>query len=204
MAVSRFGMFVFNVFTSIFGICSLFISSFCYSYSIDEPQTAKAEYSTLTIVFMWILIISMCIPIQILEHMRNMDPFNYFCLPFTTSLSADSLMLSRQMVMVIFDLFLVMICIVSYSYLLVFITKQKRIEALKSVSKRKEKLQKFAIRMAVLILSTSFTWVPVLVVQILVVLQVTITPDIYLWCLMVAFPVNLIIDPVLLIRTMII
>ena len=108
--------------------------------------------------------------------------------------------------MVIFDVLLVTIRIVSYSYLLVFITKQKRIKGLESVSrpKRKEKLQKFAIPMTVLILSTSFTWVPVLVVQILVTLQVTITLNIYLWCLMVTFPVNLIIDPVLLIRSTIV
>ena len=151
-------------------------------------------------VITWILIIAICITKEILEHMRNMDPFDYFCLPFTSSLSIDPLILSIQIVMVIVDVFLVVICIVSYSYLLVFITKQRRNKALKSVRKRKEKLQRFAIRMAVLILSTVFTWLPVLVVQILVVFQVTITPDMCLWCLMLTFPVNLIIDPVLLIR----
>ena len=158
----------------------------------------------LQVVFMWVLIISMCIPVQVLEHMRNMDPLNYFCLPFTTSRSADPLILSIQIVVVIFDILFVMICIVSYSYLLVFNSKQKRIKALKSVSKRKDKLRRFAIRMTVFILSTSFTWIPVLVVQILVLFQMTITPDIYLWCLLVTFPVNLIIDPVLLIRSVII
>ena len=137
-------------------------------FAIHIPSVSHRETSQntvlLQVVCMWIVIILVCIPVQILEHMRNMDPFNYFCLPFTTSLSADPLILSIQIVMIIFDVLVVMICIVSYSYLLVFFTKQRRIKALKSVSKRKEKLQKSAIRMTVLILSTSFTWVPVLIV----------------------------------------
>ena len=100
-------------------------------FAIHIPSMSRREASRntvlLQVVFMWILIISICIPVQILEHMRNMDPFNYLCLPFTTSLSADPLILSIQIVMVIFDVFLVMICVVSYSYLLVFITKQKKL-----------------------------------------------------------------------------
>ena len=177
-------------------------------FAIHIPSMLRSEASQntvfLQVLLIWVLIIPMCTPVQVVEHMQNMDLFNYFCLPFTTSLSADPLILSIQIVILIFDVLFVMICIVSYRYLLVFNSKQKRIKTLKYVSKRKEKLQKFAIRMTVLILSTSFTWIPVLVVQILVVLQITIPPDIYLWCLMVTFPVNLIIDPVLLIRSVIV
>ena len=108
-------------------------------FAIHIPSMIHKEVGQKTafgqVVITWILIIAMCITKEILEHMRNMDPFNYFCLPFTTFLSTNPLILSIQIVMVIFDIFLVMICIVSYSYLLVFITKQRRNKALKSVRK---------------------------------------------------------------------
>ena len=135
--------------------------------------------------------------------MQNIDPFNYLCLPFTTSLSSDPAMLSIQIMMVILNFLLVLTCIISYSYLLAFISKQRR-DTLKSVREHQKKLMRSAIRMTVPILSTSFTWIPVLVIQILVLFEVTISPNIYLWCLMVTFPINLIIDPVLLIRNVVV
>ena len=93
-----------------------------------------------------------------------------------------------------------MITIISYGYLLVFTIKRRRNKALQSVSKRKDKLQKLGARLTVLILSTALTWTPVICVQILVLLQITILPKIYFWCILVSFPINLTIDPILLIR----
>ena len=173
-------------------------------YAIHIPSLTRRDYSRKTVfgqlVILWIFIISVSIPLHILEHVQKIDPFNYFCLPFTTSLSSDPTTLSIQIMVIILNFLLVLTCIISYSYLLVFISKKKRDQALKSVAKRQKKLMRSAIRMTVPILSTSFTWIPVLIIQILVLFQVTISPNIYLWCLMVTFPINLIIDPVLLIR----
>ena len=173
-------------------------------FAIHIPSLTHKESSKKTvfgqIVILWILILSVCIPVQVLEHVQNLDPFNYFCLPFATSLSSDAATLSIHIMMVILNVLLVLTCIISYSYLLVFISKKKRDEHLKHISKRQKKLTRSAIRMTVPILSTSFTWTPVLMVQILVLFQVTISPNIYLWCLMSTFLINLIIDPVLLIR----
>ena len=177
-------------------------------YAIHIPSLTHRDSSLKKVsgqlVILWISIISVCIPVQILEHMQNIDPFNYFCLPFTTSLSSDPATLSIQVVMVILNFLLVLTCIISYSYLLAFISKQKRNKALKCVRKRQEKLTRSAIRMTVPILSTSLTWFPVLIIQILVLFQVTISPNIYFWCLIVTFAVNLIIDPVLLLRNIVV
>ena len=177
-------------------------------FAIHIPSVTHKKASKKTvfgqIVTLWILILSVCIPVQVMEHVQNLDPLNYFCLPFTTSLSSDPTTLSIQIVMVILNVLLVMTCIISYSYLLAFISKKKRDENLKHISKRQKKLTRSAVRMTVPILSTSFTWIPVLMVQILVLFQVTISPNIYLWCLMSTFPINLIIDPVLLIRNIVV
>ena len=176
-------------------------------FAIHVPSVTHKKSSKKSvfgqIVILWILILSVCIPVQVMEHVQNLDPFNYFCLPFTSLLS-DPTTLSIQIVMVILNALLVMTCIISYSYLLAFISKKKRDENLKHISQRQKKLTRSAIRMTVPILSTSFTWIPVLMIQILVLFQLTISPNIYLWCLMSTFPINLIIDPVLLIRNIIV
>ena len=134
--------------------------------------------------------------------MRNIDPFNYFCFPFTTSFPSDPLILSLQSVLLISDIILIIVTIVCHGYLLVFIIRRSKNKTLQSVDKRKERLQKLAARLTVLILSTVLTWIPVVCVQILVLAKITISPNIYFWCILVSFPINLTIDPILLIRNM--
>ena len=112
-------------------------------FAIHIPSLTRRDSSQKTVfgqlVILWILIISMSIPIQILEHVQNVDLFNYFCLPFTTSLSSDPATLSIQIMTVILNFLLVLTCIISYSYLLVFISKRKRDKALKSIRQRQKK-----------------------------------------------------------------
>ena len=151
-------------------------------------------------IMIWLIITFICITVQILEHMFSMDPFNYFCFPFTTLFPSNSLVLSLRIVILIWDSFLVMITIVSYGYLLAFTIRRGRNKELQFVSKRKEMLQKLEARLTVLILSTVLTWIPVLCLQILVLLHITILPNIYFWCILVSFLINLIIDPILQFR----
>ena len=163
----------------------------------SSPKAVLGEISV-----SWIIVTSICISLQILEYMHNVDPFNYFCFPFTTALPSEPIVLSLQIATLALDNLLVMVCLVSYGSLLVFTIKEKRSKALKSISTRQERLRKFATRVTILILSTILTWMPILSVQVLVLLRIPIIPDIYLWCVLVSIPVNLIIDPVLLIRSM--
>ena len=88
-----------------------------------------------------------------------------------------------------------------YGYLLMFTIKRRKSEDLQSVNKSKEKLHKFGARLIILILSSVLTWIPVLCVQILVLFQIPVLQDIYLWCVLTSFPVNLSIDPSLLINS---
>ena len=175
-------------------------------FAIHIPSIIRREYNWKTTFFqitiVWLLITSTCIAVQIVEHMQGSDPYNYFCFPFTTLFPSDPLILGLQIVMVMLDNLLVMVCVISYGYLLVFTIRKRRNKTLQSISKRKGKLQKLGARLTVLLLSTVLTWIPILTVQILVLIKITISPNIYFWCICVSFPVNLIIDPILLIRNM--
>ena len=167
---------------------------------ISKKSSLKA--TSFKIISIWIIITSFCITLQVLEHMYNTDPYNYFCFPFTTSVPSDPLILSLQSASLILDVILIMVSIISYVYLLVFTIRRSKNKTLQNVDKRKERLQKLAARLTILILSTVLTWMPIVCVQIVVLLKITILPDIYFWCILVSFPTTLIIDPILLIRNM--
>ena len=184
----------------VFAVCLSIHFAIHIPLVIHRESNQKATF--FQIMILWFVVTSIGIAVQILEHIHATDPFNYFCFPFTTKFPSDTLILSLQSIMLILDSFLVIATIASYGYLLVFTIRQGRNKALQPVGKRKEKLQKLGSRLTVLILSTVLTWIPILCVQILVLLQITVLPNIYFWCVLVSFPVNLIIDPILLIRTM--
>ena len=115
-------------------------------FAIHIPSITKRKSKLKTTVFqiilMWFLITSICVTVQVLELIHNIDPSNYFCFPFTTVFPSDPLMLSLQTVVVLLDILLVMVTIVSYGYLLMFTIGRRRNEALQSVDKRRAKLQK--------------------------------------------------------------
>ena len=46
MELYQFRMLIRSVITSIFGICSLLVGSFCYPYSIPDPQRIQPENSS--------------------------------------------------------------------------------------------------------------------------------------------------------------
>ena len=164
------------------------------------PRKSGLKASIFQIIMSWLSVTSICTAVQILEYEHNSDPFNYFCFPFTTLFASNPLILGSQIAMLILDSLLLLATIVSYLYLLVFAIRRRRNKILQSVGKRREKLQKLAARLTLLILSTVLTWLPILCLQILVLVQITILPTIYLWCILGSLPVNLIIDPILLIR----
>ena len=166
------------------------------------PRKSSLKATFFQIIVMWFFIASICIAVQVLEQMRDIDPFNYFCFPFTTSFRSDPLILSLQSVLLVLDIILIIVIIVCHGYLLVFTIRRSKNKTLQSVGKRQERLQKLGSRLTVLIMSTILTWIPVVCVQILVLAKVTILPNIYFWCILVSLPVNLIIDPILLIRNM--
>ena len=131
------------------------------------PQKSSQKATVFQIIIMWLIITSISITLQVLEQMRNIDPFNYFCFPFTTLFPSDPLILSLQSVLLILNVILIMVTAVSYLYLLVFTIRRSKNKTLQCVDKRKERLQKLGARLTVLRLSTVLSWMPVLCVQTL-------------------------------------
>ena len=195
-----------SLFSTSSRLCLAFALCLSVHFAIHIPSVIPIKSSRkatfLKITVPWLIITSMCIVVQVLEHMRNSDPFNYFCFPFTTSFPSDPLILSLQIVLLTLDIILIIDTIICNGYLLVFAIRRSRSKTLQSVGQRKERLQKLATRLTVLILSTILTWIPIVCVQVLVLTKITISPNIYFWCILVSFSVNLIIDPILLIRNM--
>ena len=194
---------------SLFSVSSRLCLSFALCLSVHFafhipsviPRKSSLKATTLKIIVIWLIITSVCIGLQVLEHLQSSDLFNYFCFPFTL-FPSDPLILSLQSVLLIVDIILIIVTIVCHCYLLVFTIRRSKNKTLQSVGKRKERLQRLGARLYVLILSTVLTWIPVFCVQILVLAKITILPNIYFWCILVSFPINLIIDPILLIRNM--
>ena len=195
---------------SLFSVSSRLCLAFAFCLSIHFaihitsviPRKSSLKATVFQIIAVWLITTSICITVQVLEYMRNSDPFNYFCFPFTTLFPSDPLILGLQSLVLILDIILIIVIIICHGYLLVFTIRRTKNKTSQCVSKCKERLQKLGARVAVLILSTVLTWMPVVFLQILVLMKITILPDIYFWCIMVSFPINLIIDPILLIRNM--
>ena len=187
-------------------LCLAFALCLSVHFAIHIPSVMERKSSLkatlFQIIVIWLIIAAICVTLQVLEQMLNIDPLNYFCFPFTTSFPTDPLILGLQSVLLILDIILIIATIVCHGYLLVFTIRRSKNKTLQNVGKRKERLQKLGARLAVLILSTVLTWIPVVCVQILAFAKITILPNIYFWCILVSFPINLIIDPILLIRSM--
>ena len=168
-------------------------------------RTSSQKVTFLKVITVWLIFAAMGSALQLLEYARNTDPFNYFCFPFTTQFPSDPLVLGLHICMVILDSLLVVAIIISYGYLVVFTIRRQRNKQLESVgSKRKKNLHKLQTRMGVVILSTIRTWIPILCVQILVLLHITVLPEIYLWCILVSLPITLVIDPILVVRSVVV
>ena len=128
------------------------------------------------------------------------SPSNYFCLPFITSNPEQVLIKVFYICLLSLDVFMVTCCIACYTYLFTHIKRQMKNKMLKDIKKRTEALQRFASRMAIVILSNSLSWLPLIVVQILVLFDVALNMQNFLWVVISCLPVNLIIDPILVIR----
>ena len=87
--------------------------------AIHIPSIIRREYSQKTffqVTIVLFLITSTCIAVQIVEYMHGSDPHNYFCFPFTTMFPSHPLILCLQIVMVMLDNLLVMVCVISYGF----------------------------------------------------------------------------------------
>ena len=107
-----------------FGVCLSVHFAIHIPSIIPKKSSLKAAF--FKIMSIWIIITSFGITLQVLEYMHNADPYNYFCFPFTTSITSDPLILSLQSVLLTFDIILIMVTIISFVYLLVFSIRRSK------------------------------------------------------------------------------
>ena len=164
------------------------------------PQTIETRRTVWFLAVIWLAITALSLVITFTQISTSHSPFNYFCLPFITYKPTSVAAKTFYILLLVTDFGLICTCLSCYIFLFVYIRKQIGKKSLKAVQKRTEALQKFAYRMAIVIFSNSLTWTPILLLQLLVLVGMEIQQQIILWVLLSCLPVNLLIDPVLVIR----
>ena len=128
------------------------------------------------------------------------DHYNYFCLPFLTSSPKRKGTLALHSLLVVMNAVLCLVCCSSYSFLLIHTVRQKRNTHLKAIKERQKTLQKFAMRTTLVITSTLLSWLPSIILQILILCGIQIMPFVVLWIVLVSLFTNVILDPILIVR----
>ena len=173
-------------------------------FAVYIPSIVRREASKsivyLLIVLGWILIGALCIAFRYLKYRNNEDPTNYFCLPFIMSVSSSTSSFILDTLLIVLDYCMVTVCVVSHIYLLTFIIKQRSAAMLKGLSKRHNMLQQVALRMTVLIIGSTVTWMPILLIQTVILLDISLQPHAIFWVVLICFPANLILEPLLIIK----
>ena len=193
--------FVFFVFSQACLAASMLMSA---HFAIIIPSIVQQKMGAKKIAFIliviWAILIGISSGITASQVSIVISPFNYFCLPFITSAPADILVKTIYIFIVSFDCVLICSSIACYIYLFVYIRKQIHNKNLQAIKKRTIALQKFALRMIIVIFSNTLTWSPILLLEAIVLAGVEIQHHIILWILFSFLPVNLLIDPIFVIR----
>ena len=154
----------------------------------------------LIIMLIWLSTVLVCTTGQIVQRNGHVDVNNYFCLPFVTTYLQDGLQLGFHVTLLTLNFLSVCSCISLNMYILMYVVKQSHCNSL-TLAVNQVKLRKFATRMVILILTSTFTWIPILILQILALSGYSSTPAVFLWTLIVSFCFNLILDPVLVLQS---
>ena len=163
--------------------------------------STNRKHSCVQVLAIWLLIITAGIAKQIIMRHEEIDPYNYFCLPFLTLKPQTFLSLALQVSLIVVNSFLCLVSVVGYFILLAYSIKMKNKKGLGASKGRIIALQRFAARNAVVIISTIVTWIPTLIIQTLLVTNISISPGVVLYVVFSSFSANLIIDPILIIRS---
>ena len=169
-----------------------------YIPSIVRQEIHKRR-TVLIIMLIWLGIILICTTGQIVQRNGEIDEYNYFCFPFVTSQLQGGLQISFHSSLLFIDFLSVCLCISLNVYIFVFVIRQSRTK-LSTSAVQQERLRKFAVRMAILILTSTISWIPILILQIIALIGYPVTPAAFLWTLIISFCFNLILDPILVMQ----
>ena len=162
----------------------------------------KDPRKVLTMLVIWSLLLGISSAWSATQVSISSNPFNYFCLPFVTIIPDKIELKIVYYLLIIIDGIMVCSSVSCYTFLFAFTRKRIRDKSLKAVKKGTRVLWKFTFRMAMVIFSDSLTWTPILLMQILVLAGIDIDEKKIMWILLTCLPVNLMIDPIFIIRNL--
>ena len=167
------------------------------------PSTARRKAkkrTTLFIIIMaWIIVSSDAFTMKYFKHHSATDSIDYFCLPFIMSSHQNPVIYAIDISFVMVDFMFASVCIACYSYLLVYVIKKRVSTLFQHTTNRSAMYNKVILRMATLMMTTSCTWIPILVLQIAVLVDVSIHPNVFFLVVIASLSANLTIDPVTII-----
>ena len=123
---------------------------------------------------------------------------NYLCLPFFNK-SSGYISKIFHFLITICNLLFVVIVIISYTYFLQYLSLNYHNNSKHHSQRKKTQIKLLRMRMHMLLLSNNVTWLPLLVLQSVGLLGYTWEQSIILWVVLFSLPLNLILDPFLVV-----
>ena len=162
-------------------------------------QRAHPKRTFVIIMLIWLSSIVISGAGHLAQRTTELDQYNYFCFPFVTRQPPNNILMAFHAILLTLDILFVGMCILLNVYLFQFAIRHSQKTKSATVSKQTI-IRKFAARMAVLILTSTVSWVPILVLQIIAMAGYAVIPALFLWVLLISFSFNLILDPILVLR----
>ena len=165
---------------------------------IRKHTDLRNTYIQITVT--WVLTVVVALA-RMLTLKYEQDPHNYFCLPFLTSKPQSLVSLSVHASLIVLNLLLCLVCVSCHFFLFSYTMKKRQDKELKATKQRDIRLQRFAARMALLILTTLLTWMPSLLLQLICLIRGDVGAEVMFWVILGSFSVNHVFDPILMLRS---
>ena len=179
----------------VFPVYLSFVSYVQISSLIPKPTSMKAHLAKSTTI--WVLSILCRVSKTVLWKLHDVNELNYYCIPFQMTQIKDPLLVAFHSCIMIFNVALLGIYIFIQILLIRFL--HGHIKATKSYFKSQIESHKVAVRVSILISSNLATWLPIIALQSFVIFAMDLDHSIYFLVLIVTVPINLLINPVLIV-----
>ena len=137
---------------------------------------------------------------KIILNNSHADPFNYLCIPFQMSNPEKLAPKVLEISALALNFILLLFCVGSYVFIIVFLYNHSANSQLKTSRNTTAVYKRLAVRMFLVAVGMCMAWVPVLIVQSLIIAGLQVSREVFLWMMFIFFPFNLIIDPIFLIK----
>ena len=173
-------------------------------YAIHIPSLTKKTSSTMSMkmraLLLWCLLLMLATGRQSILVGINKDPHNYLCIPFVSSPAQLVTIHFLHLLVIIIDFLLCALCVCCYSYIYNHVRSHKDIKQLTHIKRRKAVFASFSLRIVFVVVGLCITWIPILVTQVIALSFSRISASVMLWVILMSFSVNLLLNPIMIIK----